>query len=262
MRILLSLESDDKLSGLKSNLCSLLKMFDDSELLIDIFHVHNEPDIKRKKGHEEMVEDILKREQKAKMKLIAHCENEIEEHLDKHLDVGVLVNSHIIVGDYRDKIKEHIKFHKYDMLVLNPTKKSNFESILKGRHTHWIIDNLEIPVLIMPATMSFTCKEDSHVVSFVESVSSYDKLNNSELFKLFKKGKVDYIHFGRESIHDEVKLINCSEPIKSIGEFLADESSNNLYVLQHFNRGDYLNFIDKSFTKAVLKHMVNPLLVF
>jgi len=262
MRILLSLESEEKLSNLKANLCALLKMFNDSEMLIDIFHVHHEPEIKRAKGHEAVVDEIFKREQKAKMNLIAQCENEIEQHLNEHLDLGVLVNSHIITGDFRDKIKEHIKFHSYDLLVLNPTKKTNFELILKGRHTHWIIDNLEIPVLILPAYVSFECASDTGVVSFVESVGSYNKLNNSELFKLFRKESIKYIHFGRESIHDDVELINCSSPVDSIGAYLSDTNNSNLYVLQHFNQGDYLNFIDKSFTKAVIKHMENPLLVF
>jgi len=261
MRILLSIENEEKLDNLKSNLCGLLKMIDDKEVLIDVFHVHDEPEIKRAKGHEELVGDILKREHKAKLRMIAHCENEIEAHLNEHLDIGVLVNSHMITGDFRDKLKEHIKFHKYDLLILNPSKKTNFELIMKGRHTHWIIDNLEIPILILPVNLTFDCNDQSHVTSFVESVSSFEKLNNSELFQLFKKDTIEYIHFGRESIHDDVNLVNCSDPIKSIDSYLSAHS-NNLYVIQHFNKGDYLNFLDKSFTKAVIKNMVNPLLVF
>ncbi len=262
MKILVSVENDINLEALKNKLCAVISSFDQSELYIDVFHVHSPPDIQRVGKDKELVDEINKNEFSTKLRMISKCENELEAFIQEKLGIDALVNSFVLKGDYKEKLKEHIIFQRYDLLVLNPTKKKDYDVILKGRNTHWVIDNLEIPVLILPSYIDYSFNGSSDVTCFVDSLESFNSINQANVLNMFKSEIVDYIHFGKDSFHEKVRIINSSNPLQSISEYTKDDEHLNIYTLHHKRQGDFLNLLDKSFTKHILKSLGNPLLIF
>jgi len=154
MRILVSIESKDCLKPLQANLAAFISTLDDDEINIDILHVYNPVKVTEKLDLKDKLEQISKDERKSKVRFISECENSLESFLQNQLGKTSLVNSFLLEGDYREKIKQHIIFHSYSLLVLVPREKLNFNEILAGRNTHWVIDNLEVPVLLLPTQLS------------------------------------------------------------------------------------------------------------
>jgi len=263
MRILISVENDQNLVALKNKICALISSLNDSEIYIDIFHVHPEPKYQRVGDkNRDVVDQIYKEAFSAKLKMISHCENEIERFVQDKLELHALVNSFVLKGDFKKKLKDHIIFQRYDLLIVNPSKKKDYDVILKGRNTHWVIDNLEIPVLILPSYLAYDYTGPSDVTCFVDSLDSFNSIKQANVLTLFKPEIVNYIHFGREEIHEDVTLIHSANPLKSIREFTQDSQHLNIYTLHHKTHGDFLNLLEKSFTKHVIKSLANPLLIF
>ncbi len=262
MRILVSVENDDQLDNLKNKVCALVSSLKSKEVFIDILHVHEEVNFRHKGGKDEVVDEILQNEYKSKLNLVAKCEDLIESYLRDKLQLNTLVNSYVLKGDYQERLKDHIIFQRYDLLVLNPSKKSNYEVILQGRNTHWIIDNLEIPVLILPSYLDYQFIGSSDLTCFVDSNDSYQSVRNSQVISLFKPEIIQYIFFGEKSFSEDVTCIHSSDPLASISEYTTDDEHLNIYTLHHKNKGDFLNYIDRSFTKHIIKSLANPLLIF
>jgi len=262
MKVLISVENDQNLDALKNKICALISSLNQDELYIDIFHEHPEPEIRRVGDDMELVDRIFKDEVDAKIRMISKCENEIESFIQDKLNINTLVNSFVLKGDYKEKLKDHIIFQKYDLLVLNPNKKSDYKVILNGRNTHWVIDNLEIPVLILPSYNEYEFNGQSDVTCFVDSLESFNSIQKSNVLNMFKKDIVSYLHFGKNSFHDSVKVIHSSNPLEAMAEYTTDDEQLNIYTLHHKNKGDFLNLLDKSFTKKIIKSLANPLLIF
>ena len=262
MRILISLENEENVDKLCKKLCNFLSAIKDEEIFVDIFHVR-EPLGTRGPSHaRETFSEIEENEKKSKVRMIATLENTIESYLQDKLNKSALVNSHLLEGDYRKRLEQHISFQRYNLLIINPNRKSNLELILNGRNTHWIIDNLEIPVLVLPSYIEVEENKTFDIICFVDSEKSFNNFDRAGIFDRFEKSHVRYVHFGRDKIDEEVECIYSSDAGDSIKKLSKECGSNTVFVLHHKNKGDYLNFLNKSFTKTVLKSLENPLLIY
>lgn len=262
MRILVSLENAENLDRLSLKLCNFLSIIDDEEINVDILHVFKEAE-----GHvPDNVSDTLSQIKKDafnnKVKLISKCENKIEAFLQDNLHKRSLVNSHLLEGNFKERIEKHIKFYNYDLLILNPGKKKDFDLIMKGRNTHWIIDNLEIPVLVLPNYLD--CEEDCvyDITCFIDNIDTYKQVSNSLLLQKIKKDSVNYVHFGKEKIAENVNVVFSSNVLASLSEHTTSSDSNKVFVLNHKNKGKFMKFLDKGFTKSLINSLNNPLLIF
>lgn len=262
MRILVSLENDQNLQKLCLKLCSFLSIIEDEEIFIDILHVYNPPGKGRASEMEDVLKEIRVNEHKMRIRMISSCENTLENHLLDNLNKRSLVNSYILEGDYQERLEKHLVFHTYDLLILNPGKKNEFLQILRGRNTHWAIDNLEVPVLILPNYLDIDKSHAYEVTCFIDELKTFKNVNRSDLFQKFHRSKLKFVHFGRTAIDDDVEVIHSSNPLESITDHTKAAHSNNVFVLNHKNKGNYMNFLDKSFTKNVILSLQNPLLIF
>ncbi len=262
MRILVSLENNDHLDRLAYKLCSFLSIIKDPEIFIDILHVYQPPKEARVDDIKDIISEIKANEKKMRIKMISECENKLEKFIQDHLDKTCLVNSYLLEGDYQDRLEKHLVFHSYNLLILNPGKKNEFLQILKGRNTHWAIDNLEVPVLIMPNYLEVDKKHDWEITCFIDELKTFQNIERSDLFNKFSQEKIKFLHFGKHKIHDSVEIVHSAKPLESITQHTSCVHSNNVFVLNHKNRGNYLNFLDKSFTKNVILSLHNPLLIF
>ena len=262
MRILVSIENKECLQSLQSNLCSFIQSVDEDEVFIDVIHVYNPVKVTSSMNLEEKLEEIKKDERKTKVRFIGECENKLEAAINSISGKSALVNSFLLEGDYKDKIKQHIIFHNYSLLVLVPREKLNFNEILKGRNTHWVIDNLEVPVLLLPSNINMNMDIPIKVTCFVDDKVNFDSLMRSEMIQKVKKDHIQFLHFGRHEITEGVQTVNSDNISQSLKGLTEDKSSNSIFVLVHKNKGDFLNFLNKSFTKTVIGSLENPLLIF
>jgi len=262
MRILVSIENKECLESLRANLCAFLTTIDDTEINIDIIHVYQPVKVNAALNLEDTLEQIKSDEHKTKVKFIAECENKIETYIHDDLNKAALVNSYLLEGEYKEQIKKHIIFHSYSLLVLVPRQKLNFNEILKGRHTHWVIDNLEVPILLLPSNIALPSNENLQLTCFVDEKQSYDNLMYSELVQKVKANNIQFLHFGRVDLCPEVKTIPSDNIKASLKAFTESKESSGIYVLIHKTKGDFLNFINKSFTKTLIGSLENPLLIF
>ncbi len=262
MRILISLENEENVDKLCKKLCNFLSAIEDSEIFVDIFHVRKPIDSKGPSHARDTFREIEENERKSKVRMIATLENTVEEYLQNKLQKSALVNSHLLEGDYKKKLEQHISFQRYDLLIINPCKKTNMELIMNGRNTHWIIDNLEIPVLVLPSYIDVEDDKIFDLICFIDTLSSYNNFDRAGIFDRFDKTHVRYIHFGKDQIHDNVECIYSSNANESFKQLAKDCGSNTVFVLHHKNKGDYLNFLNKSFTKSIIKSLENPLLIY
>lgn len=262
MRILLSLINGKDFDHLTHCLTNVLKVIHSKEVFIEIFHVHPLRKEARIRKIKELVEEIHADEYNNKVRAIATLENRLEKHLAEALDVPVLVNSVVLKGDYHQQLHDHIIFQKYDLLVLNPLRKSGFNRILSGSDTYWIIDTLEVPVMILPKKLEFEANEDSRCICFVDNPGSYRNIKESNTLNFIDKKRVAFKFFGKESFSEDVEVIFSSDPLGSISEMTGNRDNHHIYILHHRNHGDFLNFLDKSFTKQIIRTLENPLIIF
>ena len=262
MRILVSIENEKGLDKLCASLAGVLSMLEDDELYVDILHVYEPVEGKMTHDMVDKIEEIKKDEKKAKIRFLSTCENNLEKYLQDNLDKTALVNSFLLEGDYKKTIEKHIIFQTYSLLVLIPREKVNFNEILTGRNTHWVIDNLEVPVLLLPRKLERDPDHVYHMTCFVDIEKTYRNVKRSEFISKIKPDRIEYVHFGRHEVDEGVKVINSSNVTESLQEHTANTDANNIYVLVHKNKGDFLNFLNKSFTKSVISTLHNPLLIF
>ncbi len=262
MRILVSIESKDCLSSLQGNLAAFISTLEEEEINIDVLHVYNPVKVTDSLDLKDKLEEINKNERKSKVKFISECENSLESYLQEELGKTSLVNSFLLEGDYREKVKQHIIFHNYGLLVLIPREKINFAEILAGRNTHWVIDNLEVPILLLPTQLQLSTSEPPAITCFIDEKTTFDNLQRSELLQVASPDKKKFVHYGRHDICEGVTTINSDNINQSLKEMTGDKNSNQIYVLVHKNKGDFLNFLNKSFTKTVISNLENPLLIF
>jgi nucleotide-binding universal stress UspA family protein len=241
---------------------NVLKVIHAKEVFIEIFHVHPLRKEARVREIKELAQEIHADEYNNKVRDIAKLVIKLEKHLTETLSVPVSVNSVVLKGDYHQQLHDHIIFQKFDLLVLNPLRKSGFSRILSGSDTYWVIDTLEVPVLILPKNLEFEANDDSRSICFVDNPGSFMKMKESSTFNFLDKEKVVYKFFGKESFSEDVEVIFSSDPLASISQMTSNKDNHNIYILHHRNHGDFLNFLDKSFTKQIIRTLENPLIIF
>lgn len=262
MRILVSLENAENLDRLSLKLCNFLSIIEDEEINVDILHVFKEATGRVSEKNSSTLDQIKKDDFNNKVKLISKCENKIEAFLQDNLHKRSLVNSHLLEGDFKERIEKHIKFYNYDLLILNPGKKKDFDLIMKGRNTHWIIDNLEIPVLILPNYLDCEegCKYD--ITCFIDNIDTYHSVSQSLLLQKISPDCLHSVHFGKEKIAENVEVVFSSNVLQSLSDMTTSSDTNKVFVLNHKNKGKFMSFIDKGFSKSLISSLNNPLLIF
>ena len=79
---------------------------------------------------------------------------------------------------------------------------------------------------------------------------------------MIKKESVRYVHFGKKQINEEVETIFSSDVLGSIAEHTTSSDVNSVFVLNHKNKGRFMKFLDKGFTKNLINTLENPLLIY
>jgi hypothetical protein len=188
------------------------------------------------------------------MRFLADCESIITNVLDKKLKKAALVNTHLIQGKFYKEFKDHIKYHKYDLIVLLPGKKDGLELLLKGRNVLKIISNVDIPILVLPKNSAFEFRKTTFLGMLEKPKKQLKKFRKNLVIRQVKEDSLEYLHIcsSGEFKDDEIKVIHHTSKVSAFENFHKKRKTNYIYVLNHNPEKGFKKWKKSSFTKTVL----------
>jgi len=230
-----------------------MNLFTEELYYIDILHVYQKP--KADAPHmPTTITDIQKNEEMRRMRFVADCDKRISDVLDKKLNKAALVNTHLIQGSFYKELKEHIRFHKYDLMVLLPGKKDGLELLLNGRNVLKIISNINIPILVLPKYSAFEFTKTVFVGMLENPKNQLKKFRKNKVLRQIAEKSIKYLHISKTGVNEEkdIKVLNNSSRISAFEKFHEERKTNYIYVLNHNPEKGFRKWKKSSFTKTVL----------
>jgi len=264
MRILLSIDTKKKLSTLAKRMLSVMNAFQDRTLFIDIFHAYDLPNVKG--GHvPNSLQYAIDDEKAQKIDFLAECEASIEEAIKESSNKKILVNSYLEEGSYLSKIVEQNKRYKYDLVILLPGSKDSMELLLNGSNTQKVFSKINTPILVLPKNNKMRRKDTKFIWCLDSPKMGSLTTKNRNFTKLIDLEHLEYVHFAKKEIpknSSKVKVIQSPNPLKGLKNFDKKKDANYIYILNPKKRVGIKKYIEKSFTKGLLKEPQFPMLLF
>ncbi len=253
MRILFCVDTDQYLDTLGYRLSKVLNLFRDELYYVDVLHVYQKPKADAPHMPATMI-DIQNDEEMRRMRFLADCESRIADVLDKKLKKAALVNTHLIEGKFYKEFKEHIRFHKYDLIVLLPGKKDGLELLLKGRNVLKIISNVDTPILVLPKHSAFEFRKTTFLGMLEKPKKQLKKFKKNKVLRQIKENSLQYLHIcdSGEFQDDDIKVVNHTSRVTAFENFHEKRKTNYIYVLNHKAEKGFKKWKKSSFTKTVL----------
>ncbi|MFT7031748.1 MAG: nucleotide-binding universal stress UspA family protein [Cyclobacteriaceae bacterium] len=204
---------------------------------------------------------------------------EYEEDFQSRLDViaGELKSksfsctAHVLSGNFLKSIENFIPLKSIDFVVVGTKGLGDVFDKIVGSNTIKLIDNFDIPILVVPKKASF---EGLNKVVFATTYRDEDKIALRQLseFSAPFKSSITVLHLSkRDNLIEEVLLSNFKEELKAlidcenisfdtktysenlvlgIDKHMSEEQSNVLAILM-----EKRNLIDRLFHKSVTKEL-------
>jgi len=262
MRLLFCVDTDKNLDTISKRLSNVLNLFSEDLFYIDILHVYQKPEADA--PHlPSMVSAIQKDEEMLRIQFLADCQKKVTDLLQKKLKKASLINSHLKKGKFFSSLKDHLRFHKYEMIVLLPGKKDPLQLMLMGRNVTKILSKIEIPLLILPKTEEFSFRNTSMIAMLQKPNKQMKKFQNTQVIRQVHDDALHYLHIDKEgkAQNEAVEVIVHKNKIKAFNEYHKNRQKNHIYILNH-NRKEWLDKWKKSsFTKAILSKTDTSIMV-
>ena len=192
----------------------------------------------------------------------------------------VVVNPHVVMGFATDEIVAAADKFEADMIIMGRRLTSAINKILIGSITSGILENTQIPLLIIPENTSSECS-----ISNIMYASEFDEADKDVVELLLPLAKacgatLFCVHF-KESYSDEqtfdswqgsfqeekeagllnFELMEANGTYEGITNYAVEHQIDLLAMLTH-KRKFLSKIFDPSFTKEVAQKTDLPLLVF
>lgn len=253
MRLLFCVDTDKNLDTISKRLSKVLNLFNENLFYIDILHVYRKPEADAPHLPSMML-DIQKDEELLRIQFLADCQKKVTDLLQKKLKKASLINSHLKKGKFFSSLKDHLRFHKYEMIVLLPGKKDPLELLLMGRNVTKILSKIEIPLLILPKTEEFSFRNTSLIGMLENPGKQLKKFKHTQVIRQVHDDALHYLHIDKEGKKqkDDVEVIVHKNKIKAFNDYHNTRRKNHIYILDH-NRKEWRGKWKKSsFTKAII----------
>jgi nucleotide-binding universal stress UspA family protein len=179
--------------------------------------------------------------------------------------------AHVLSGNFLKSIENFIPLKSIDFVVVGTKGLGDVFDKIVGSNTIKLIDNLDIPILVVPKKASF---EGLKKVVFATSYRDEDKIALRKLseFSAPFESAITVLHLSkRDNLIEEVLLSNFKEELKAlidcdnisfdtktysenlvlgIDKYMSEEQSNVLAILM-----EKRNLVDRLFHKSVTKEL-------
>lgn len=251
MNILVLIKDFERINSIE-NISNKLNLFPSELYKIDLAHIYRLHPLKGTEDILKSIRSINETELSLKTKRIALCETILEGAFK---NTNSLVNSQLIEGYFQEELPELLKKNDYDLIVVFP-ENLNRNSFFISNQLNWIVDNIEVPILILDEKLSDLPFDK--VYSLVDSPEAIDEMASSS--KLKKIQKMEFLHVGDQStLGNTSKEVVYVDPVQ-FDAFVA-ANQNSLFVIKHKNRGTISSLFKKSFAKKFINSTDNPIVI-
>lgn len=262
MRILLSIDTDKNIKGLSSRLAKILNMFDEGIFYVDLLHVYRKPEADAPHLPQTMTE-IVDDERKVRMNFMSNCQHIVDKLLHNKLHKSALVNSYLKEGKYVPEVVDHLRFHKYDFIVLLPGEKSNLSLLMKRCNVNKLMKKTDIPMLILPKEKAFEFKSTAFVAMLENIKKDQKDVSKYKFFKKLHNGGMKYLHIGKreEGTEENLFVFEADDRVEGYKAYHNDRDKNHIYILNHKRKKGMKRILNSSFTQAVLARQDASLMI-
>ncbi len=253
MRILFCIDTDKNLENLGSRLSKVLNLFNEELYYVDVMHVYRKPEADAPHMPATML-DIQNDEEKQRMRFLSQCQHRISNVLEKKLKKAALVNSHLLQGKFMKQFKDHVKYNKYEMIVLLPGKKDPLELLLMGRNVTKIVSKIGVPILVLPKDEVFEHRTTKFIGMLEKPKKQRKKFQKHQVIRQIKEDGLNYLHICplAKKEYKHVDVLNHSNRIKAFNKFHNERKHNHIYIMNHKPKKGLAKWRNSSFTKAIL----------
>lgn len=242
------------------------------DALINLIHVNNfhlyDPSIPTSSIIENY--EIIKNNNTKKL-------NELKNDLIKE---GLKVKTTLLDGTLIETIKEYLKEHPHDLLIIGENKKDGFIEKIFGHNSEQLIKHVTIPILTIPENLktlefnklivclaleeidiellkkvkkinkTFNCKIVLfHAITKWQTNIDNDKKINNHLSKLLKNENYEFVNINAETVTDAIEIYT-----KTIDNFIL--------ITNTYSRNFIEQLIDPSQTIKIIDKFKVPILTF
>lgn len=255
MKILLSIDTDKNINALGDRLSKILNLFDEDVYYVDVFHAYEKPKADAPHLPYTMTE-IIKEEQKLKMRFIADCQHLIDNLLEEKLHKTALVNSYLKEGKYFKEFQAQMREEDYDLIVLLPDKKDKLETFFQGRNITKIIEKHRAPILVLPKTTMIPMEDTNFIAMVDDTKKATKKVQKQKVIQKIRPGHLKFYHIcdvEKEASSDEVNIVQNKNVMQGFAEIHNNRKANHIYIVRHKRKKGMQKFMKSSFTKGILK---------
>lgn len=149
MKILMAVDTNLEFENTSDRLTKFLNIFNSKEICLDLFHSYERPVVRGAHMPVTKVE-IEEDEKKYQSDLINKMRNTIEAKVNAENEANFIVNTFLEEGDFFKKLDMQLSSQNYDMLILVPTQRDQFDKFFKKDKVDMLINKVDVPILILP----------------------------------------------------------------------------------------------------------------
>lgn len=242
------------------------------KLHISILHVYERPIVGFEVGlsSDAELEDPVKKE----------ADHYLQKKIGQLQSQGIDADHILVPGDPSHMIPRICNEGKFDLLVMGMTSKSPLESLLIGATLNKIIDDLKVPMLVIPGTFKFKPFEKILYASDNQE-SDFNHLQFLNEWKNTFQLKLNAIHYMEDIEELDDDMLNRFEPalknalpdieIETINKVSHDVEfsihrylRNNrihLLILMHRQMGFWDSLFHKSYSKSLANDLHVPVMI-
>ncbi len=247
MKFLVLIKTLNQLENL-SNLVEYIQAIGVTKIELDLLH---NPKLYDEKGTREVVKEI-EIINEAEKELIRNKFSSLKEYFNLSFDTTeVSLNVSLEIGDFEENFNSFIDNNIYDFVMVLPDRLTNLRFVPKNRNINFILDKINKPLIVIPRLFLDNNIQIQNFVCLVDNLKTYNLLLGGNTLRNIKKDKIEYIHFGIKSPHENVSLVQSKNISQSLTNYVS-KHTNTMFILHHKHESLFSKFFAKSVTKTLL----------
>ncbi len=253
MRILLAIDEQAHLQEVMKSLLNFLNVYSMDKVVLDVFHSYEKPVVKGKSMPNTELE-IIENERNYQNEFMKRAEVTVKAQVDVFTKKNIEVNTILKEGVFMREMLNQLNDESYNLLVLEPTKRSSFDKFFRKDKVKSLLDKVEVPMLIIPKGDEVFA-ENFNLIGLVKNYENMLYIRELPVYKWAHQERRTLLHIGDELDNNvELKVIPAIEQSTDhiFQDYVLKNENNNLYIIDHQKRHGLKDFFKRSFTQNLL----------